>query len=298
MARDVVCCPDALSELLVSVDLDIYINQSMGGFKAKEQQGGTCYANASAAVLHLAMQRIHGREGGYPDFHKLRDEIIKAYGIHGANISEVLQEICPNYRLHSQNVCIKGAMEAVVKKRPVVATFHLTGDEWKDFSNFYKTNPTGILTQNELDVRKRPTSPPPRTSGHAVVLTSYNSKCLTFMNSWGETWADKGFFRVQNSEVLQLEFFDVYWTLSDLTEGEEKCYHQHGSEVAGKLMNSLKGLQKAEYICPECQQPSLVTEFAGTLSKVRCPKCSREFSTKDNAGNILALNMYLISLSK
>jgi hypothetical protein len=256
MAKDVVCSADTLSELLVSVDLDIYISQTTSGFKAKEQQGGTCYANASAAVLHLAMQRILGREGGYPKFHKLRKEMVDAYGTHGADIRKVLQKICPKYRLRSQNVCIKGAMEAVVKKRPVVATFHLTGDEWKDFSNFYKTNPTGILTQNELDVRKRPTSPPPRTSGHAVVLTSYNSKCLTFMNSWGETWADKGFFRVQNAEVLQLEFFDVYWTLSDLTEGEKEYYHQHGSEVAAKLVNSLKVLQKAEYICPECEQTS------------------------------------------
>jgi hypothetical protein len=102
-------------------------------FEAKKQQGGTCYANASAAVLHLAMQRILGREGGYPDFHVLRDEIIRAYGTHGANTRKVLQEICPRYRLHRQNVYIKGAMEAVVKKRPVVARFHLTDDEWKAF---------------------------------------------------------------------------------------------------------------------------------------------------------------------
>jgi ribosomal protein L37AE/L43A len=298
MARDVVCCPEALSELLVFVDLDIYINQTTDEFIPNQQQGGTCYANASAAVLHLAMQRIHGREGGYPDFHKLKDEMIEAYGIYGADTRKVLEEICQKYRLHSQRVWIKGAMEAIVKKRPVVARFRLTDNEWKAFSNFYKTNPMGMLTQNELDVRKCRTRFPPRTSGHAVVLTSYNSKCLTFMNSWGENWADNGFFRVQNSGVLQLEFFDVYWTLNDLTEGEKEYYHQHGSEVAAKLVDSLKGLQKAEYTCPECEQTSLVTEFNGTLSKVRCPKCLQKFSTSDiNAGNILALNMYLTSLS-
>ena len=49
--------------------------------------------------------------------------------MHGANTSKVLQEICPRYRLHSQNVSIKEAMEAVLKKRPVVARFHLTNDE-------------------------------------------------------------------------------------------------------------------------------------------------------------------------
>jgi RNA polymerase subunit RPABC4/transcription elongation factor Spt4 len=86
--------------------------------------------------------------------------------------------------------------------------------------------------------------------------------------------------------------------LNDLTEGEKEYYHQHGSEVAAKLVDSLKGLQKAEYTCPECEQTSLVTEFNGTLSKVRCPKCLREVSTSDNAGNILALNMYWTSLSR
>jgi ribosomal protein L37AE/L43A len=224
--------------------------------------------------------------------------MISAYGSHGAVTRNVLQEICPRYRLHSQEVCIQGAKEAIVKKRPVIASFRLTVAEWEAFSIFYHTNATGILTRNELDVCKRPTSPLPRTSGHAVVLTSYNSKCLTFMNSGGQKWGDNGFFRVQNAEVLQLEFFDVYWTSNDLTEGEKEYYHQHGSEVAAKLMNSLKGLQKAEYTCPECEKTSLVIEFAGTLSKVRCPKCLREFSTSDNAGNILALNMYLTSLSR
>jgi hypothetical protein len=87
-------------------------------------------------------------------------------------------------------------MEAIVRKRLVVARFRLTDDEWDVFGNFYNTNPIGMLTQNELDVRKRPTSPQPPISGHAVVFTSYNSKCLTFMNSWGEEWADNGFFRV------------------------------------------------------------------------------------------------------
>ena len=298
MAQDAVYYPDALSEFLTFVDLDIYISQSMLGFEAKKQERRTCYANASAAAIHLAMQRIFGREGKHDrDFYTIRDKIIQAYRKDGADPSDVLQKFCKENDLRSEKVSTKEAKEAIVKKRPVVARFRLTDDEWEAFSEFYKNNPTGILTQNELDVRKRPTNPSPPTSGHAVVLTSYNNKCLIFMNSWGQKWGDKGFFRVQNAELLQLEFFDVYWTSDDLSEGEIKYYDNYGSEVATKLMNSLKGLQKAEYTCPECEQTSLVTEFEGTLSKVRCPKCSDEFSTNDNAGNILSLNLYLTSLS-
>ena len=61
MAHDVVYSSDTLSDLVVTVDLDIYINQTAG--------------NASATVLHLAMRRILGREGGYPDFGVLKDEM-------------------------------------------------------------------------------------------------------------------------------------------------------------------------------------------------------------------------------
>lgn len=121
MARDFVCCPEFLSELLVSIDLDIYINQTTGDFKAQNQEESTCYANASAAVLHLAMHRILGREQGYPEFNTLREEMIDEYGKDGAYISQVLREMCLKYRLHSQKVGVTKAKEAIVKKRPVVA---------------------------------------------------------------------------------------------------------------------------------------------------------------------------------
>ena len=299
MAKHVVCSSDALSELLVSVHLDIYINGTTRGIRAKDQGDDlTCYAFASATVLHLAMERIHGRQGGYPSFEALKDEMISEHGKSRADTGEVLEKICPKYRLRCRKVCMKRAKEAIVNKRPVVATFRLTDEEWDAFENFYEDNPTGILTQDELDVRKRPRKP--GTKGHAVVLTSYNSKCLTFMNSWGEDWGEKGFFKVQNAEVLgdQLKFFDVYWELDDLSEVEKEKYQKYGSKLAKRLIGLLEGLEFAEYTCPECKQTSLVTEFEGTLSKVRCPKCSCEFSSYDNAGNILALNVYLTSLSR
>ena len=303
MAKHVVCSSDALSELLVSVHLDIYINGTTRGIRAKDQGDDlTCYAFASATVLHLAMERIHGRLEGYPSFEALKAEMISEHGKSRADTGEVLEKICPKYRLRCRKVCIKGAKDAIVNKRPVVARFRLTDDEWDVFENFFKPdkNPFGILAQDRLDVRKRPKNPPPPTSGHAVVLTSYNSQCLTFMNSWGEEWGDQGFFRVQNAEVLgnQLEFFDVYWELDDLSEVEKEKYQKYGSKLAKRLIGLLEGLEFAEYTCPECKQTSLVTEFEGTLSKVRCPRCSREFSAYDNAGNILALNVYLTSLSR
>ena len=289
---------------MVSVHLDIYINRTASSFRARDQgDESTCYAFASAVVLHLAMQRIHGREGGYPKFEELKDEMIREHGTNRACTEEVLGKICPKYRLHYRKVSIKEAKEAISEKRPVVATFYLTKKEWAAFDKFYEANPTGTLTKKELDVRKRPVQcSKDDLQGHAVVLTSYNSQSLTFMDSYGVESANNGFFRVENAEVLgnQLKFFDVYWNEDELSDKEKERYRKHGSKLAGKLIELLEGLEFAEYTCPKtnCQRVSLVTEFTGTLSKVRCPKCFGEFSANDNAGNILALNIYLTSLSR
>ncbi|XP_067024311.1 uncharacterized protein [Acropora muricata] len=292
MAKKGVLSQDVLSDLLSSVDLDVYINQANDGFGAKRQHGGTCYANASAAVMHLAMQRIIGRDGGYPDFFELREKLIAKYGEDGAFTKNVLEEMCPDYRLQCQTVNAIGAMEAISAKRPVVVTFHLTGAQWDQFEKFYDENPGGILTRSYLDSKPISTS---GAGGHAVVLTSYDADSLRLMNSWGDDWADQGFFRVQNSNVLGLEFFDVFWTLDDLSEKEKKAYEQHGAEVAGKLLKSLKGIQVVKYKCPLCAVELKLVDFTGRLLKAKCLACGGTFNANKEGGD-LALNLYLMSL--
>ena len=292
MAKKGVLSQDALSDVISSVDLDLYINQANDGFGEKRQHGGTWFTNAPAAVIHLAMKRIIGRDGGYPDFFDLRERLIAKYGEHRGCTKDVLKEICPEYRLRCQTVDAIGAMKAICAKRPVVVTFHLTGAQWDQFEKFYKENPRGILTRSYLDSKHVSTND---TRGHAVVLTSYDANSLRLMNSWGDEWADQGFFRVQNTDVLGLKFFDVFWTLDDLTEKEKKAYEQHGAEVAGKLLKSLKGLQVVKYKCPLCPVESRVVDFSGHLLKAKCPVCGGTFNANKEGGD-LALNLYLVSL--
>ena len=304
VARKVVCSQDALSDFIVSVDLDLYINREVKSYKAKKGQKedeGTCYAHASATVLHLSMRRILGREGSYPDFEELKDEFINRFGKDGASTFSVLQEMCPKYRLQCKKVDLEGAMKAITSSRPVVATFRLTEHEWANFDEFYKGNPKGILTKKKLTENKTARLPMANTSttGHAVVLTSFDSECLRLLNSYGEGWADSGFFRVQKADVLGFQFIDVFWTEEDLKEEEKTYFKKQGSIVAEKLMKWLPSLKDAEFMCPmaECSKRSPVMEFTGTLSHAKCPKCGNEFSTKKaQEGNILALNIYLTSL--
>ncbi|XP_073241697.1 uncharacterized protein [Porites lutea] len=303
LARDFVCCKDTLSDVLSTIDLDIFhINQDLKGYEAKEEQiGATCYAHACATVLHLSMKRILGREGGHPSFQDLKYEIMGRFGTDGADPLQVLQKMCRDYRLQCREVDINDALKAVSSSQPVVASFWLTKDEMKTFQEFFdnETNRTSILTKNEIDIAARPANTP--TEGHSVVLTSFDSESLRLLNSWGCQWADMGFFRVQNEDVLGLEFIEVYWEEDDLKEEEKAYFKKHGSTVARKLMKSYSSLKDAQYTCPvaDCSKRSPVVEFTGTLTHVKCPKCGNEFSTKDaQEGNILALNIYLTSLSR
>ena len=293
MAKRGVLGQDALSNMLSSVDLDLYINKSSDEFGAKRQHGGTCYANASAAVLHLAMKRIIGRDGGYPDFFELRRELITKYGEHGAPTLKVLEEVCPKYRLQCKEVDAIGAMKSISAKQPVVARFYLSGAQWDQFYQFYEQKPKGILTRSFLDSKHYSTSKP---GGHAVVLTSYDAGSLRLMNSWGDDWADNGFFRVKDANVLPgLKFFDVFWTEDSLSQKEKEAYKQHGADIAAKLMRSLQGIQAAKYKCPLCSAESKVVDYTGRLLETKCPSCGGTFNA-NKAGGDLALNLYLTSL--
>ena len=303
LARNVVCSQSQLFDFLSSVALDLHINQELKCYRAKRKQGATCSVNAAATVLHLSMKQILKRDGGYPNFYKIKEEIINRFESDRdrANTILVLQEMCPQYRLHCQEVDLKGAMKAITSSRPVVATFRLTDNEWDRFKKFYERNPKGILTKNDIDIPvahlEHCSVPKTPDFGHAVVLTSFDSECLRLLNSWGENWADMGFFRVQNADVLRLQFIDVYWTVEDLTDEEKSYYWKHGSDVARKLMNVFPSITRAEFKCPRCSKVSTVMEFTGTLLNTKCPKCGDVFSAMNaQEGNILALNIYLTSL--
>ena len=300
LARNVVCSKEALSDLLADVDLDVYINQSVRDYEAQEEQEGhTCYAHASATVLHLTMKRIHGPENDVPTFVELKDEMIGQFGKEAFSITTALKKMCKKYHLRYKPVDLKGAMEAVASSRPVIATFKLTRKEWDRFKEFFITNGKGILTKKEIDITARPSNP--KRFGHAVVLTSFNSEYLRLLDSRGSDWADSGFIKVQNADVLGFKFYDVYWEIEDLNEKEKTSFKELGSKRAKWLMETLPSLQRDDYTvkCPICRVDSPVKDFTGNLLQAKCPKCKKAFELKDvPKGNILALNIYLISLSK
>ena len=143
---------DPLIDLLGKVSLATYIKQSNDDFQAQQQIGATCYANAIAAVFHLAMRRICNREGGIPEFETIRDRITQAFGKEAANTEAVIEKVHKEYRLEYCKVDEKGARQAINERRPVIARFSWKGNQEEMFKRFYKRFPTEILKASDIAV--------------------------------------------------------------------------------------------------------------------------------------------------
>ena len=117
-----------------------------------------------------------------------------------------------------------------------------------------------------------------KRGGHAVVLIRCDPNCLTFMNSWGQEFADSGFFRVKDQKVLNdTTFFDVYWTEDDLEESEKLAYKKSCTERAKQVSRIFTSTQDLPYKCPKCDERSRVSEFSGNIIEAECPKCHEKF---------------------
>ncbi|CAF3709580.1 unnamed protein product [Rotaria socialis] len=276
---------DVLMNMIGRVSLDIYINAANSTFEAKEQTDLTCYAYASATVFHLAMCRIEGREDGVDKFEDIYEELINKFGCERALTEEVLRTCAPTYRLHSKEVEELGARQAINQRRPVVATFRLNQKQWDAFTTFYADAPQGVLEAKDLGLA----SVGDKLFGHAVVLMKCDPTSLTFINSWGTKFADKGFFRVRNQSVLNLKFYDVYWDLNDLTAKEIEAFERKSSEKGQNLIQKLPiGIKNLPYKCPECGASSPVWMFIIDFSGAKCPECDGHFKPTPMGVNVTA----------
>ena len=187
-----------------------------------------------------------------------------------------------------------------MKGRECLSRFYLNAKKWHNFREFFSKNPKGILTKkiieqpideniklNELDA-----------GGHAVVLISIEENCLVFLNSWGPSFGDKGYFRIENEDVLDnMKFMDVFWYLSDLTKEERDYYdkyHLNFIKQSSKFLTesniSIKDLENKNEKCYKCHYSNSFKNFKLKLKhnhyknddndyremKAICPKCRKE----------------------
>ena len=63
-----------------------------------------------------------------------------------------------------------------------------------------------------------------------LILCSKDS--LTFLNSCGDGWADRGMFKIAGSDCLgDMKFYDVFWRASDLFPIEIANYERKKKET-------------------------------------------------------------------
>jgi hypothetical protein len=254
-----------------------------------DQDSGTCYAHATAAVIHMALARIVGREGGYPTIKEIRTRILERFppiSEKGQPTGQVLAEATLWYRpLRFREVDEEGARQAVLRRRPVLTTFQLSDSGWDKFDAYFKTKDTAksVLTRRHMASNRSGQG----YDGHAVVLIRCAPRCLTFLNSWGHNWGDNGSFSVEDHTVLQRDsqassspvyFYDVYWLESDLTETEQQAYSAKVDSALRARAGQNAGVLELEARCPRCHADPPIANFRGSIRRAECPLCQHLFA--------------------
>ncbi|KAF4480420.1 hypothetical protein CGGC5_v011009 [Colletotrichum fructicola Nara gc5] len=294
--------------------LDAYINdQNIRGQQNPSDQGheSTCYAHAAAAVICMAMSRISGREGGYDDIGIVRQRILKEYttGPSEQNAKDLFEDAARWYRLRLLEVDEDAARQAVLRRRPVLATFHLSREGWGVFCGHFKqpedgpnepedgstesedwsTEPEDESTESEPVLKRAQMMEHrslPSYGGHAVVLVDCKPDRLTFLNSWGKDWGTNGSFSVEDHTVLELDgcpmrFYDVYWLLADLTPMERQAHSSEIDAEVSRLAKQYPGIFDLKLRCPHCGADTPLSGFvsnADSIRRVQCVKCPRTFT--------------------
>jgi hypothetical protein len=277
---------DVLFDIVGRVRLDTYVNDNHVRTCDKPSNQGqsmTCYAHAIAAIVHMSLLRIEGREGGHPTIPDIRRRILADFPpVNGGQVSEmVLQQATKWYRpLRFKEVDEDGARQAVLRRRPVLATFRLSESGWETFSQHFKSIDSQLIPLKREHMECYHAEAP--CGGHAVVLTGCDPNSLTFLNSWGGQWGNRGSFSIENASVLGLDghpvrFYDVYWLLGDLLDTERQAYADANAEAFKTRASQYPSLLEIEAQCPECSAESRIAGFTGDIRRAICPKCHAGF---------------------
>ena len=281
---------DTLLDVLGRVRLDEYIDEEYVRTctnPSDQGQSSTCYAHATAAVLHMALTRIVGREGGCSSIRDIRKRILKKFPTKsgGWSTRDISDEAAAWYRpLRIRQVDEEGARQAVLRRRPVLTTFHLSDSGWHKFNQHFREAGTRrtALTYDHMTPHRSSTP----DGGHAVVLIGCDPCTLTFLNSWGSQWGNNGSFSVEDHTVLEVDnapegarvcIYDVFWFEHDLTSAESQAYNEKVDEALNARAAQHPSIFELESRCPHCNVNAPIAKFTGSIHEAVCPHCHRSF---------------------
>ena len=298
--------------LLAKIIDENYIKQ----FKSEKQIGGRCWAYSLCANIYLASCRVFGRK--IPKFKDILDRLMKNENAwndtkenQGRRVFEIAKKYLGDYKLRGREISASEARNAVIKGRPCLCGFYLDKRRWHNFSEFFEKHPKDILTRKILEENHPNCIIDNEEGGHAVVLTEIEENCLKFLNSWGDSFGDKGYFRIENENVINFKYMDIFWYESDLTQEERDNYNNNYLSFIKQASNylsdpniNIKEELKKNVKCPKCQKESSLKNFELILQqkeedtilhqkkedtknigaelrklKIKCCKCSQNFES-------------------
>ena len=185
-----------------------------------KQVGGTCFAHATATAILEAIKISKGLSIG---LHKLIvKSIVAKFGHHGGDFIKVLNyQINLNPELHYKVLkptAVEDVKRCITNDHCVMASFHLTHDEWQNFYHFFDAfDNTWVMDKCDIDKIKCGThdvikdkkikkTGSNKKTGHAVVIVGFGilkqktekSEYMVYWkikNSWGKNYGDHGYFR-------------------------------------------------------------------------------------------------------
>lgn len=286
---------DAILDVVGRISQDLYINDKhvlTCRNPSNQRESATFYAHTTTAVVHIALLRMVGRKDETPSIEKVRKRIEDAFPSRqgGRNTKEVLKAATswfPPFKFCRVNE--DQARQAVLRRRPVLAIFHLSKPGWDEFHKQFKerertlTEPLTALSSAQMAAQHSL----PSDSGHAVMLTTCDPTSLTFLNSWGGNWGNYGSFSIENHTVLELEwvygkypmnFYDVYWLESDLDPIERRAYNAKVDEEVRRRTAQFPSILELQARCPHCDKDASLAKFKADIRQVQCPHCTQSFT--------------------
>ena len=187
---------------------------------------GTCYAQAAATMIRAAERRIVGRN--LERHHVIAQRLVTQFGTKGIptlRLIGMLEQECEPRCLRVRRINSSAAISVVEHGRAILVDFHLDKAQWDCLSHFFSRSPSGVL--NELPDRDGS-----EVSGHAAILIGFAEGAWKVKNSWGDDFADGGYFRISKQllEKARANFIDVFFYEEELRPADKKAYIEYCRE--------------------------------------------------------------------
>ncbi|KRW99187.1 hypothetical protein PPERSA_07430 [Pseudocohnilembus persalinus] len=281
---------DALVGSMSRITLADYIQGPEKNYKPpKTLQNYPDYYSGCAAGIHLAMSTFYHREGDFPSYEKIREQIKEEYKseINQPHTYTIIYKYAQQFRLYSRRISEKEAKFQILGQKPVLARLSLDIQQWEIFQEYFKHNPKGTLNRRNF----LPNCGMGSHIGLTVNLVGFDTNSLIFFNQWGKNWGDNGFFRLQQEGNLVIEFYELYQDSNNLTENEKQSINYSGNHAVNDIFMLQTNPETQEYQCPSCNKKQKLSSYIGDFLEVKCSSCQQQYSL-DNVNKELQTILY------